>query len=82
MAKEAAKQFRKLPPDRQKFILNHLREMCIDPFYGDVKPLKGKEWKGRYRKRIGRYRIIFVPMHSRHVVEISQILMREEKTYR
>ena len=82
LAKEAAKQFKRLPPDRQELILAHLREMRTDPFQRDVKPLKGKDWKGRYRKRIGRDRIIFVPIHSQHVVEISQILIRTEKTYR
>ncbi|HTU45464.1 MAG TPA: hypothetical protein VMF91_10405 [Bryobacteraceae bacterium] len=30
-----------------------------DPFQGDVEPLKGKAWKGCYRKRSGDYRIIF-----------------------
>jgi mRNA-degrading endonuclease RelE of RelBE toxin-antitoxin system len=56
--------------------------MQVNPFRGDVKPLKGKDWKGRYRKRIGRYRIIFVPIPALRVVEISQILLRTEKTYR
>ena len=56
LAKDADKQFKKLPVDRQEQILQHLDEMRDDPFKGDVKPLKGKEWKGRYRKRIGRYR--------------------------
>ena len=82
LAKEAQKQFRKFPLDRQEWLLAHLRDMKEDPFRGDVKPLKGKEWKGRYRKKIGRYRLIFVPRHSEHVVEISQILPRSEKTYR
>jgi mRNA-degrading endonuclease RelE of RelBE toxin-antitoxin system len=82
LAKVAARQFSDLSPDRQKLILAHLRMMRVDPFQGDVKPLKGKGWKGRYRKRIGRYRIIFAPMHSQHIVEVSQILLRSEKTYR
>ncbi len=55
--------------------------METDPFQGDVMPLKGKNWKGRYRKRVGSYRIIFRALHSQHVVEISQILRRTERTY-
>jgi len=82
LAKEAARQFKRLSPDRQELILAHIREMREDPFRGDVKPLRGKDWKGRYRKRIGRYRIIFMPIHSQQVVEISQILLRTEKTCR
>ena len=82
LAKEAARQFEKVSPDRQEQILAHLREMREDPFRGDVRPLKGKQWKGRYRKRVGRYRLIFIPVHSEHIVEISQILPRTENTYR
>jgi mRNA-degrading endonuclease RelE of RelBE toxin-antitoxin system len=56
--------------------------MEADPFQGDVQPLKGKGWRGRYRKRVGRYRLIFIPFHEQQRVEISAILLRSEKTYR
>ena len=56
--------------------------MQNDPFQGDVQPLKGKQWQGRYRKRVGRYRVIFIPYHRERIVEISAILRRDEKTYR
>lgn len=56
--------------------------MGNDPFEGNVRPLKGREWKGRYRKTVGRYRMIFMPSHSSRDVKISQILIRSEKTYR
>ena len=82
LAKEAARQVEDLPQDRQQLIRNHLREMAQDPFAGDVSPLKGKRWKGRYRRRVGRYRVIFTPFHREHVVEVSAILIRSEKTYR
>ena len=82
LAREAARQLERLPPDRQDFIRGHLRAMASDPFLGDVKPLKGKRWKGRFRKRIGRYRIILIPFHQQRVVEVSAILLRSEGTYR
>ena len=44
--------------------------------------LKGKAWKGWYRKRVGRYRIIFLPYLKEQIVEISVIVARDEKTYR
>jgi mRNA-degrading endonuclease RelE of RelBE toxin-antitoxin system len=81
LAKDAEKQFNNLNADRQELILKHLREMREDPFRGDVKPLKGKKWKGRYRKRIGQYRLIFVPRHAERIVEVSAILTRSERTY-
>jgi len=65
LAKEVEKQFKKLPADRQQMMVRHLKLMQIDPFQGDVKALSGEEWKGRYRKRVGRYRIIFCPLFAR-----------------
>jgi mRNA-degrading endonuclease RelE of RelBE toxin-antitoxin system len=47
-----------------------------------VKPLKGPEWKGRYRKRVGPYRIIFTMDRRAMSVAISRILIRSEKTCR
>ena len=82
LAKEAANQLKELPPDRQEFVLSHLRAMKDDPFSGDLVRLKGQQGKGRFRKRVGRYRLIFTPYYSEHVIEISQILIRSEKTYR
>jgi mRNA interferase RelE/StbE len=82
LAKAAAKQLEKFPPDYQTLLLKKLNEMRDDPFQGDVQPLKGKQHKGRYRKRVGRYRIIFTPDHDNRIVEVSAILPRDEKTYR
>jgi mRNA-degrading endonuclease RelE of RelBE toxin-antitoxin system len=52
------------------------------PFAGDVIALHGDEWKVWYRKRAGRYRIIFTLNHSENEVNIAVILLRSEKTYR
>jgi mRNA-degrading endonuclease RelE of RelBE toxin-antitoxin system len=49
---------------------------------GDVKPLKGPEWKDRFRKHVGAYRIIFTVDHKAATVAISAILIRSEKTCR
>jgi mRNA-degrading endonuclease RelE of RelBE toxin-antitoxin system len=56
--------------------------MRQDPFQGNVRPLKGRRWQERYRKRVGRYRLIFIPFHQQNIVEISAILLRDEGTYR
>lgn len=82
LSKEAEKQFEKLPKDRQRSISEAIEGMQEDPFRGNVSQLKGKEWQGRFRKVVGRYRIIFIPYHNEHIVEISGILIRNEKTYR
>jgi mRNA-degrading endonuclease RelE of RelBE toxin-antitoxin system len=82
LSRDAERQLRRLPPDQQSLIRQRLREMRDDPFRGDVIPLRGRQWQGRYRKRVGRYRIFFVPHHDTHIVEVSAILLRDEQTYR
>ncbi len=82
LAKEAVKQLKKIPQERQEQIRKSLREMVDNPFQGDVKPLQGKEWKGRYRRRVGRYRIIFSVDQQNHYVNVAAILPRNESTYR
>jgi mRNA-degrading endonuclease RelE of RelBE toxin-antitoxin system len=51
----AAKQLKAIPADRRKRILDDVFALEADPFLGLVKPLKGKEHKGKYRKVSGRY---------------------------
>jgi hypothetical protein len=46
-----------------------------------VKPLKGKEYKGRYRKVSGRYRMILRPVHATRTVDVLLILLGNERTY-
>ena len=79
---EAEKQLSRIPRDHQETISGAIDRMREDPFQGNVQPLKGKKWKGRYRKVAGRYRLIFIPFHSQRIVELSQILPWTEKTYR
>jgi mRNA-degrading endonuclease RelE of RelBE toxin-antitoxin system len=53
-----------------------------DSQWSNIKALQGPEWKGRFRKRVGPYRIIFRKFPDRNVVEISSILVRSKHTYR
>lgn len=82
LSPQAETQLSRLPRDRQELIGKSIDQLRSDPFRGNVKPLKGKQWEGRFRKRAGRYRLIFIPDYAYHVVEISEILIRSEKTYR
>lgn len=79
---EAEKQLSRLPRALQEPIAQSIDRMRNDPFQGNVKPLKGKQWKGRFRKRVGRYRVIFLPFHQEQVIEVSAIVLRSEGTYR
>jgi mRNA-degrading endonuclease RelE of RelBE toxin-antitoxin system len=78
---EVARQLKGIPPDRRKRILDDVFALEEDPFRGLVKPLKGKEHKGKFRKVSGRYRIIFKLIHATHIVEVLAILLRNERTY-
>jgi mRNA interferase RelE/StbE len=82
LAPLAIKELKRLPRDQQMRIERAIDAMELDPLSGDVKPLKGLEWKGRYRKRVGSYRIIFSMNRAAMTVSISAIFLRSEKTYR
>ena len=82
LATSAIKDLKRLPRDRQARVERSIDEMENDPMVGDVKPLKGSEWKGYYRKRVGSYRIIFTINTQAMTVEVSAIIIRSEKTYR
>jgi mRNA-degrading endonuclease RelE of RelBE toxin-antitoxin system len=82
LSSQAARQLAGLPRDQQVLIGRAIDRMQSDPFQGDVKPLQGRKWHGRYRKRVGRYRLIFIPQYQACVIEISAILLRDEQTYR
>ena len=64
-------------------------ERAIDEFeekddsqWSNIKALQGPHWKGRLRKRVGAYRIIFIKYPDRGVAEISAILIKSKDTYR
>ena len=78
----AEKDLKRLPRDRRARIERAINEMEKNPFAGDVKALKSSEWKGRFRKRVGPYCIIFTVDHRTMAVAISAVLIRSEQTYR
>ena len=84
LSTEAERQLSRLPREIQERI-----ERAIDEFeqkdeshWSNIKALRGPEWKGRFRKRVGPYRIIFRKHHNRARVEISAILIKSKDTYR
>ena len=84
ISREAQRQLSRFPRDVRKRI-----EQAIDEFeekddsqWSNIKALQGTEWKGRLRKKVGPYRIIFRKFPDREVVEISAILIKSKDTYR
>ena len=81
---EAQKQLAKFPRkvrDRIEATIDEL-EKNDDSQWSNVKALQGPQWKGRLRKRVGAYRIIFIRYPDRGVAEISAILIKSKDTYR
>ena len=82
LSREAAKQLRRLPRDRQQQIARALDEMQEDPFRGDVALIQSGRFKGVLRRRVGRYRIIFSVDRPNRVIQIAAIFLRTGQTYR
>ena len=79
---DAEKDLRELPRSIQARLTQVLDQLGASPFQGDVKPLKGREWKGVFRRRMGAYRILFTVNHKTRALLVLRILLRSEKTYR
>ena len=82
LSDSARHDLKRLPSKDLLRIMRAIGEMETDPFGGDVRPLRGPEWSGRYRKRAGNYRIIFSADRAQRIAFISAILRRSENTYR
>jgi len=81
LSRQATKHLRGLPRNRQEQLARAIEEMEKDPTTGDVRPIKSGKFKGSLRKRVGRYRIVFLLDLSARRVEIAAILTRTGKTY-
>lgn len=77
----SSKQLKKLPKDYQDLVGEALDEMKENPFSGDICPIKSGKFKGMFRRRVGKYRIIFEPYNSKNIILIAGILRRSDTTY-
>ena len=74
--KDAEKEFLKLDTQAQKLVATKILDLQNGNFAND-KPLKGKH-KGKYRKRAGNYRIIYLKEKGYLVISIIRIAHRKE----
>jgi len=84
LSTEAQKQLALFPRkvrERLERAIDELEEKD-DAEWSNVKALHGPEWKGRLRKRVGPYRIIFQKDPQRGTLGISAILIKSKDTYR
>jgi mRNA-degrading endonuclease RelE of RelBE toxin-antitoxin system len=84
LSSDAQKHLSTLPRRVQERIARAIDEMegLDDSQWSNVKALRGPEWKGRFRKKVGPYRVIFTKFTSAAAVLISAILIRSKDTYK
>jgi mRNA-degrading endonuclease RelE of RelBE toxin-antitoxin system len=64
--------------DRER-IDDAFSEMCLNPFAGDVKSLRGG--KGALRRRVGDWRILFDLHQEQRLIVVTAVKRRGSKTY-
>ena len=74
--KDAEKEFLKLETKTQEFIASKIMELQNGNFSND-KSLQGKH-KGKFRKRAGNYRIIYLKENKFLVITVIRIAHRKE----
>ncbi len=75
-AHSAEKEFLSLQKNTQELILNKIRDLEKGLFSND-KPLKGKH-KGKFRKRAGDYRVIYLKENGILLITLLRIAHRKE----
>ena len=73
--KKALRELNELPAEDKRQILDAVSMLEVDPFKGDVKPIKGL--KGVFRLRVGDYRIAFTVNFKENEVAILKIAKRK-----
>lgn len=74
--KEAQKEFLKVDNQDQQLIANKIIDLQNGIFSKD-KPLQGRH-KGKFRKRAGNYRIIYLKENNLLVITIIRVAHRKE----
>jgi mRNA interferase RelE/StbE len=74
--KEAQKEFLKIDSNSQQLVANKILDLQNGNFTND-KALKGKH-KGKFRKRAGNYRIIYLKENNLLVITIIRVAHRKE----
>jgi len=74
--KAALKELEKIDTQNQKLIFEKIKDLEVGNFATD-KALKGK-YKGKFRKRAGNYRIVYLKKNDILVITLIRIAHRKE----
>ena len=80
LTRTASHELKRAPKSDQARIRAALLEMRDDPYFGDIKRLRGYSGK-TFRRRVGNWRILFTVYDDRIIVEVEEILRRSSTTY-
>lgn len=73
------KNFKKLPRYDAEVLLNVIRLLPANPYFGDIQKMKGENYA--WRRRVGSYRIFYKLKVSEKVVLVFNLERRTSKTY-
>ena len=79
ITKPAERALRTIPRVDLEHIDNALEEMCSDPYFGDVRFLRGSG--GALRRRVGDWRIFFELNKDKQLIIVLAVKRRGSKTY-
>jgi len=74
--KAALKELEKIDKENQKLVFSKIKDLEAGEFTSD-KALKGKH-KGKFRKRAGNYRIVYLKENNILVITLIRIAHRKE----
>lgn len=75
LSKKAEKFLEKLPKDYRSKVMQRMKEISKDPYYGDCQKMSG--FSGVFRSRVGIYRIIYKVINEEIIVEVINISHRQ-----
>jgi len=74
--KDALKELSKIDKENQQLIFNKIKNLENGIFTNDI-PLKGRH-KGKFRKRAGNYRIVYLKENDILLITVIRIAHRKE----
>lgn len=73
------KTVKRIPQRDAEVILNAIKLLPIDPYFGDIQKMKGAD--NTWRRRIGSYRIFFKIKAAEKIILIFHFERRSSRTY-
>lgn len=73
------KELKRIPKNYAKAILDVIRLLPADPYFGDIEKMKGEE--NTWRRRVGAYRIFYKIKVLEKIILVFRLERRTSHTY-